>query len=311
MKPRSFNITPEELFGAYAGYARYLMQALLRYRTTYRNYPNVLLHIFMKRYPTLGRLRNGDNVILSDRMTTYFLTLLEGKTLEYDLEDNTITLSIPNYSDSDSVKVRFEGAIRNGDILATFLEREYKKMPVSGKVIVDIGANIGDTAIYFALNGAHKVLAIEPFVESFNFAVRNVKNNGLSHKIDLLLAGCSGTSGELFIDPLFRSNIASSLKPRTEGIKIPILSLEDIIIKTSDDNSDLVLKMDCEGCEYDSIISSPNEVLKKFRYIQIEYHHGYLDLKSKLEQCNFKVTQSRPMANYRRQYIGYLYAEQS
>jgi hypothetical protein len=31
-----------------------------------------------------------------------------------------------------------------------------------GRDVVDVGANVGDTALYFVLNGARKVIALEP-----------------------------------------------------------------------------------------------------------------------------------------------------
>ncbi len=54
--------------------------------------------------------------------------------------------------------------------------------------------------------------------------------------------------------------------------------------------------MDCEGCEYDVIKSTSDEILKKFSHIQIEYHLGYFDLKKKLENCGFDVTVTKPRA---------------
>jgi len=35
------------------------------------------------------------------------------------------------------------------------------------------------------------------------------------------------------------------------------------------------LKMDCEGCEYESILIKNDETLKIFKRIQLEYHYGY------------------------------------
>ena len=44
-----------------------------------------------------------------------------------------------------------------------------------------------------------------------------------------------------------------------------------------------MLKMDCEGCEYDSILNTDDEILKKFSTIILEYHYGYQNLVEKLE----------------------------
>jgi FkbM family methyltransferase len=303
------NITFKDSIHAHWAYAQYLVGAFLRYRKTYSNYLNVLLNIFTKKYPIKAKLRMGQSVILPDRMATYFLTIFqEQNKLTYDIGQDVVTMNLGQNSGSGPINLRFEGAVSNGDILATFVEHEYDSIPVRGNVIIDIGANIGDTALYFALKGASRVIAIEPFPGNHRLAEKNIKNNNFSEKIDLILAGCSGKGGELLLDPDFKSSIMSSATAAATGSSVPMLTLTDII-EIANDSHDLVLKMDCEGCEYDTIISSPNEILSKFKYIQIEYHYGYLDLKAKLERCNFKITVSRPMTNYRRQFMGYLYAE--
>jgi hypothetical protein len=53
--------------------------------------------------------------------------------------------------------------------------------------------------------------------------------------------------------------------------------------------------MDCEGCEYESILNANENTLQKFSHILIEYHHGYKDLKEKLEKSGFKVSVTRPI----------------
>jgi len=58
--------------------------------------------------------------------------------------------------------------------------------------VVDIGASIGDSSIYFALNGASYVIALEPYPYTFNLAVKNVKVNNLNDKIKILNAGYGG-----------------------------------------------------------------------------------------------------------------------
>jgi len=55
---------------------------------------------------------------------------------------------------------------------------------------VDVGAASGDTAIYFALNGAKHVYAFEPYPYSYNIAKENIKLNHLEDKITMLNEGC-------------------------------------------------------------------------------------------------------------------------
>jgi len=46
-----------------------------------------------------------------------------------------------------------------GTIIEIFHYGEYEPLNVEGSVVVDVGAYIGDSAIYFALKGARKVIA--------------------------------------------------------------------------------------------------------------------------------------------------------
>ena len=64
------------------------------------------------------------------------------------------------------------------------------------KVVFDIGANVGNTTICFTLRGAKKVIAFEPFPKIFEQAKKNVEENGLQNKIDLVRASC-GYDGKI------------------------------------------------------------------------------------------------------------------
>ncbi len=49
------------------------------------------------------------------------------------------------------------------------------------------------------------------------------------------------------------------------------------------------LKIDCEGAEYEIILSSQFDVLRKFTHIQMEYHYGFKILKKYLKLAGFSV----------------------
>jgi hypothetical protein len=59
------------------------------------------------------------------------------------------------------------------------------------------------------------------------------------------------------------------LKSKGNGIKVPAGKLSDIIDKYNIDAQ--ILKMDCEGCEYD-IILKDYDTIKEFEEIGFEYH---------------------------------------
>jgi len=57
-----------------------------------------------------------------------------------------------------------------------------------------------------------------------------------------------------------------------EGIDVEVITLEDVLRYVKEP---YLLKMDCEGCEYEVINYSFNYLLK-FKYIILEYHDANL-----------------------------------
>ncbi len=198
-----------------------------------------------------------------------------------------------------------------GDIFAVYGEEAYKFLNVNNETVIDIGANIGDSSIYFALNNARKVIALEPYPYSYNIALKNIKLNHLEDKIILLNAGY-GEENTIKIDPKFENTTSSDIKSFDNGIDIKIMPLKKILNDYNIDNA--VLKMDCEGCEY-NIIKEDNDTLRKFKMIQMEYHYGYEKLKDKLEEAGFNVKYTEPKVSFNpdakdhQMSLGYIYAK--
>jgi len=204
---------------------------------------------------------------------------------KYDEDDDSISFKYPNNSEKT---IKLYGITQNLDAILVFSGDEtYNNLPIQNKIIVDIGACTGDTSIYFAINGAQKIIAVEPFPKNFEMAVKNVKENRLDPIIHMILGGCGGYSKTILVDPSYQSSMRSILHESVNGTTIPIFTLEQILAQT--DADDVVLKMDCEGCEYETILNTPIDILRKFSHIQIEYHDGFRDIKSRLEKCGFAV----------------------
>jgi Predicted methyltransferase len=71
----------------------------------------------------------------------------------------------------------------HSEIIGTLEDEEYGYVDVKSKSVVDIGAFVGDTAVYFAIKGAKKVIAIEPHTGAYEELVENIRINGLEGKI--------------------------------------------------------------------------------------------------------------------------------
>jgi FkbM family methyltransferase len=270
---------------------------LMLYRRTYQNYFEVARHMKRGEFPFEARLKSGKNVTITHANEVY--ASLSG--LSYELESDMVIVD----------GVRFYGGLNNGEVAGIFLAKQYDSLPVNGKIVVDVGANIADSSIYFALKGAQKVVALEPFPKNYEAAKKNIELNNFADKISLTLAACSSSSGSVMIDPDKQSDITSQIRESSaSGFKVPTMTLEDIIKAHSIDSA--ILKMDCEGCEYDTILQSSKDALQKFTHIQLEYHYGYKNLKQKLEASGFKVSITEPKytAN-QKMYVGWLWAQRS
>jgi len=206
--------------------------------------------------------------------------------------------------------LQFYNGISNGDIFNIFYEKDYDFLPVKDRVVIDIGANIADSSIYFVMREARKVIALEPFPKNFEIAQKNIALNGFTDKIELLNAGCCGgqSSKDIVLDASAKGASCRTVQS-SSGSNIHFYSLGELADIYSA-NSPAILKLDCEGCEYDIILSNDTTVLGKFSHIQIEYHYGYRDLKKHLIGAGFAVSYTDPKVDNGMQ-IGWIYATKS
>jgi len=211
------------------------------------------------------------------------------------------------YVDTDKQRFNTKSLINQ-----VFIQEDYKWLDVKSKDVVDVGANVGDTAIYFVLKGAKHVYAFEPYPYSCNIALKNINLNHLEDKITLLNEGC-GKPGFITIKEDYENTGGTDLKNFNDGKKIKTLSLDEIVKRF--DLKNAILKVDCEGCEYDLVLNAGDEALKMFDQIIIEYHYGYKNIIKKLRQVGFIVKHSLPKYSYnieaenKNMYIGFIYAK--
>ncbi|MEM3876012.1 MAG: FkbM family methyltransferase [Candidatus Micrarchaeaceae archaeon] len=235
-------------------------------------------------------------------------------TIKIDRKNKLVKFKVKNkiisfYYDSQKQMTNTIGMIKE-----QFLKYSYSWLDVKRKNVVDIGANIGDAAIYFALKSAKHVYAFEPYPYSYNLAIKNTKLNSLQEKITILNEGCSGKERTIRIDKNYTNIGGTDLKKFDTGKEIKIMTLRDII-KRFNLKYPTILKIDCEGCEYGVLLDAQNSDLRKFEQIMVEYHYGYLNLKMKLESAGFKVSKTFPKyslniaAENKEMIMGYIYAE--
>jgi FkbM family methyltransferase len=254
-----------------------------RYRAAFRNYPLVLLRIFLHLFPIKAKLRNGKSWLLQDRLQSYYASMYAQVGWNLDTLTDKATFPWPGHQE----QLTFEGAGHDGDLVGVFAALDWDSLEVHGKVVVDVGANIGDSAVYFCLRGAERVISLEPFPQTRRLAIANVRHNGFQSRVLTVNAACGAVDGSISVDPSKRSNVSSSLAAHPGSVEVPRISLSTLVKHFT--LSRAVLKMDCEGCEYESILSADSDVLRQFDQIAIEFHRGYAPLVSKLRGAGFDV----------------------
>ena len=181
----------------------------------------------------------------------------------------------------------FFGGASNGDIVATFVAQDYEGPDYRGTIVVDVGANIGDSAAYFALRGARQVIAVEPHPDTFSLLLKNLEANGLQDVVTPLNVVVGESTGTMTVQFASRGDVSTRATPSDSGVSLPVVTLTDLLSRFH--LRDPILKMDCEGCEYQSLLPLTTEVLRNFKHIVLEYHNGPGPLVQKLQNAGFSV----------------------
>lgn len=111
--------------------------------------------------------------------------------------------------------------------------------------IIDIGANIGDTAIYFAqFEKVKKVVAYEPLPYAYRLAERYVSQSGLSEKIELRNMAISSSRGDIYMPDMVH-DAGFNIHSKSGKVKIKKILLSDAL----NGLESVAIKSDCEGEE--------------------------------------------------------------
>jgi FkbM family methyltransferase len=199
----------------------------------------------------------------------------------------------------------------------TCLDRDYEKgLPPFGEdwTVIDIGAGLGDFSVRTAWRHPGRVVAaFEPFAESFRMLQENLRLNGIGN-VKAFASAVGARSGPMLLQTstgvAVQHSTASGGEPgRAAALPVDGVTLEEAFRKAGISHCDL-LKVDCEGGEYDIFFSASAETLRRIERISMEYHdectsHSHGELAAFLRQQGFIVTLR---ANPVHHHIGFLTA---
>lgn len=166
-----------------------------------------------------------------------------------------------------------------------FSDDQWDMINFENRFVIDIGANIGDTPLYFAKENA-QVIAFEPVKHLYELGLENLSlNPELEKNIKFVNKAVGGKRGTLDIS----NDTTKTYINKEDTYKIEVITVKDVL---NDYNFPAdILKMDCEGCEFEVIA---NEDLTMFNDIIFEHHSkqvgkDYKVLIEKLESEGFKI----------------------
>lgn len=244
-------------------------------------------------------LRNGE--IIDEVKDLDSLIKLLG--LGWKIEEKSKTFVVLKSQNNIKLKCRLKEGFDLGHVLEIFETNTYLQN-LKDFIVIDIGASTADSSVYFAMKGAKKVYGVEPMKESFDIATYNVNINNLESKVHLINAALSNKTGKVELTVSSQNPNANSLNPtetvKTSGIiydsirVVETISLREIYSQFNLTRIDL-LKMDCEGCEYEVLQNIEQEILSSIDNIVLEFHDGIKFLPDFLEKNGYNVIYDRPV----------------
>ena len=172
---------------------------------------------------------------------------------------------------------------------------------LKNKTVLDIGAHMGTFSVYSLVQGASKVIAVEANKNNFSKGlVPAVKNLPQIKPIHRALTDVDGAM--MGIED--NDNNSQLTNPSSGMQLVETISLKSLLHEEKIEGNELVMKMDIEGSEFDVLLNSDRDTLRRFELIYIEVHNdtnpnpSYRDIsliKSHMESAGFERTFELPL----------------
>jgi hypothetical protein len=146
---------------------------------------------------------------------------------------------------------------------------EIKDRDLTGRMVVDVGAYVGDSTIAFARRGAF-VHAFEPSISYCGFIRRNLAANGFESSVVLHEVGLAEREEEIV----------------SRNDRLRLVEGVEYALKHLPPNID-ILKLDCEGAEYHLLADRRFLAHLRPTEIRMEYHRGVGAIASLLREAGY------------------------
>jgi FkbM family methyltransferase len=166
-----------------------------------------------------------------------------------------------------------------------------------GDTVIDIGGNIGMFAVYAATQARKvRIFSYEPFPENIAFLRKNVEANGFTN-VTIYQEAVAAGPGErsLRVESSWVRHSLAHADGATHGLRVACVGLDEVVRRAGYCN---LLKVDCEGGEYEIFYNAAPETLRRIDKIVCEYHDGEHgtggELRRFFTENNFVAEVARP-----------------
>lgn len=221
-----------------------------------------------------------------------FKLLFDSKYYIQSLEEKFNTITIKNHKEGFIVgflnlTVYVETVEEFHILNEVFVKDDYDFMTGSKSIVIDIGANVGITSLFFSrLDYVDKIYAFEPVKDTFDQAQYNMSLNSTVHKMATIKNIGLGKNNrkEVFLfDKEWKGNtgvrgVASpsySNNNNAKEIEVTIASATVEIgeILEENTNRNIIVKMDCEGAEYEILEDLfQSGMIREIDVLLLEWH---------------------------------------
>lgn len=256
---------------------------------------NILYKLINKigyRIENKNKIKAGQRASLKRfNISENFELLFKSRNFINELENKFPDLKIKNHKDGfvlsfSDINIYVESVEEFYIINEVFIEEEYKFKTPEKVVLIDIGTNIGTASLFFSLlDNVEKIYCFEPVLDTYNQAKYNFSINESAKKVvevnnfglgkndrdeififDKQVKGNTGVRGKM------SSSYSNNSATEEVNVKIKSASSEIQKIVDSNSNSKIVVKMDCEGAEYEIFESLTSDIISCIDVFMIEWH---------------------------------------
>lgn len=185
----------------------------------------------------------------------------------------------------------------SGGLLSVHVDGDYEVPGLdwtSLKTVLDVGAHVGTFTVWAARRAPQaRFIAVEPNPETYALLARNIRDNHLEERVTAVNAAVAGEVGRGTLELVEHSLGTRLARTAAPGrVSVDTVTIESLLASSGMENVDM-LKIDCEGMEYEVFGTMPPQQLSRIGLVACEYHpepgHDVAELDALLERAGFHV----------------------